>query len=206
MSEATSKTRITRKRLELYLQQLERPEQYDINLEQYVTDPLAASGLLFLALANGDISGKTIADLGSGSGVFACGAGKLGASKVFAVEIDRNLVELIRRNASDLPVTVVNSSVEDFTEEVDTVFMNPPFGSVDPGADRMFLEKAMQISQKVYSIHNRKSAEWVENFYSKRGKILSKINVNLTVPHIYPHHTRKSRDIEAVAFVVEPKH
>lgn len=205
MSETASNSRITKKRLELFLQRLERPERYDIALEQYVTDPVVASSILFLAHGNGDIDGKIVADLGSGSGIFACGAALLGARSVYAVEIDKGLIGLLSNNSKGLPVKVVNSPVEEFSQKVDTVIMNPPFGSVQPGSDRVFLEKAVEVSGRIYSIHNVKSRDWVEQFYSSRGRILSTINLNIAVPHIYPHHTRKTRDIEAIAFVVEVK-
>ncbi len=206
MSETVRSTRITRKRLELFLQKLEKPKEYDIRKEQYVTDPATASHILFLALSNGDIAGKKVADLGAGSGVFACGAAMLGADSVLAVEIDSGMAELLRRNSRDLPVTVLNSSVDEFSESVDTVIMNPPFGSVEPGADRIFLEKAVQLSKMIYSIHNMKSVQWIEKYYSSNADIVSKISLKLAIPHIYPHHTSRSKDIDAVAFVVKTRH
>ncbi len=66
-------------------------------------------------LAQTEVAGKTILDLGTGSGILAVAAAKLGATKVHAVDIDPLAVEAARetarRNAVSNKVTVAESSI-----------------------------------------------------------------------------------------------
>ena len=206
MSETVNNGRVSKKALELFLQNLQRPDSYNIKLEQYVTDPVTAANLLFLAYGNGDVRGRMIADLGSGSGILACGAAFMGAEKVFAVELDPVLAALSAQNGRDYDIEVRNIPVSSFDVQVDTVLMNPPFGSVVPASDRAFLEKAASLGRMIYSIHNAKSDDWISRFYSEKGSILARIQLTLTIPHLYPHHRSAIAEIPAVAYVVAVDH
>ena len=66
-------------------------------------------------LAQTEVAGKTILDLGTGSGILAVAAAKLGATKVHAVDTDPLAVEAAqetaRRNAVSNKVTVAESSI-----------------------------------------------------------------------------------------------
>lgn len=66
-------------------------------------------------LAQTEVAGKTILDLGTGSGILAVAAAKLGASSVHAVDIDPLAVEAAqetaRRNAVSDTVTVAEGSI-----------------------------------------------------------------------------------------------
>lgn len=196
----------TKKELEILLQKLERPERYKNGLEQYPTDAYLASYILFIAYLDGNIAGKTVADLGSGNGIFAVGSLLLGAARSYSVEIDPDMWPIIERNSTGLDSEVVRGGVSQFSTEVDTVIMNPPFGSVRPGADREFLEKATELARHVYAIHNSKSADFVRNYYLERGEIIREEKVKVQVPMIYRHHTRANESIPAVFFHVLSKH
>lgn len=54
--------------------------------------------LMIESLLDGDIKGKRVLDMGSGTGVLAIVAAKLGAEKVLAVEIDDMAEESVREN------------------------------------------------------------------------------------------------------------
>lgn len=188
----------SQKQLEIALSRLEWPNGFNIGLEQYPTDPGLAAKIAVTAYLDGNVRNRTIADLGAGFGMLSCAFALLGSKHVFAVEIDKNLADLGKRNCSNLSVTFINEDVRNFIENVDTVVMNPPFGSVNAHQDRIFLEKALQISSVIYSIHNAKSASYVRNIYSSRGRILRDEAVNVKVPRIYGHHTHSWMDIPAV--------
>ena len=85
----------------------------------------------------------------------------LGAKRVVCVDIDENALEIARRNAQKLGVEVelAHSDVRDFNEKGDTVVMNPPFGAqiANRHADRVFVERALDVANVVYSIHNARS-------------------------------------------------
>ncbi|MEO2152452.1 MAG: METTL5 family protein [Thermococcus sp.] len=156
-----------KKHLAMLLSKLEGFPEPKPELEQYRTPGNVAAELLWLAYSAGDIAGKVVADLGTGTGVLAIGAKLLGAEKVYALEVDGKALEVARKNAERAGVEVefIQADVSEFGERVDTVVMNPPFGSQRKGADRPFLLKAFEVADRVYSIHLAKPE--VRNFIEK---------------------------------------
>ncbi|AHL23619.1 METTL5 family protein [Thermococcus nautili] len=176
-----------KKHLAMLLSKLEGFPEPKPELEQYRTPGNVAAELLWLAYSAGDIAGKVVADLGTGTGVLAIGAKLLGAEKVYAVEVDEKALEVARRNAERAGVEVefINADVSEFGEKVDTVVMNPPFGSQRKGADRPFLLKAFEVADRVYSIHLAKPE--VRNFIEKFSADSGFTSIRLaTVPFEIP--------------------
>jgi putative methylase len=192
----------SKKELEIFLQKLKGNRAYRVDLEQYPTDPAVASNLLNTAYLDGNIEEKMVADLGSGNGIFAVGAALLGSKKVYAVESDPTLIEVLKENANGFDIEVLNEDVSKFNLSVDTVIMNSPFGSVITHSDRKFLKKAVESAEVIYSIHNSKSSDYVEKFYKAHGEIIRKYNTAITVPRIYEHHTMERAKIVCVVFTV----
>ena len=193
----------SKKDLEIYLQKLQKPEFYKNQLEQYPTSAAVAAEILFLALLDGNILDKTVADLGAGNGIFSVGAALLGANKVYAVELDENMVKVLRKNSEDLDVEIIQGDVITFRENVDTVFMNPPFGSVIEGSDRKFLDSAMKFGKHIYSIHNLKSADFIRSYYSREFTIMREQRMGIMVPRLYAHHTMDQKSIPGIFFHCE---
>ena len=112
-------------------------------LEQYSTPPDIAFEIIKKVNSSGNLSGK-VADLGSGTGRLAIAAALLGAD-VTGYEIDSEAISISEKYSSqnNLDIKWINAAVEGIDTEFDTVIMNPPFGSQRPGADKIFLEKAM---------------------------------------------------------------
>lgn len=192
----------SKKNLEIRLQKLEKLNSYNNSLEQYPTDASLASEILFLAVLDGNIEGKIVGDFGAGNGILGIGAALLGSEKVYCVEVDHQATEVIHRNSGGLNVEVLEMNISSFKENVDTVVMNPPFGSVVKGSDRKFLEKAVNLSKKVYSIHNARSADFVRNFYVEYGEITREVKVKIRTPRIYSHHSSDMDVIEGIFFSV----
>ncbi len=192
----------SKKKLEIFLQKLDKPAAYRNDLEQYPTDASLASEILFLALLDGNIEGKIVGDFGAGNGVLGIGASLIGARKVFCVEVDHKMATIIIQNSKGLEVDVCEMDISKFQEKVDTVVMNPPFGSVKKGADRIFLEKAAELSSYAYSIHNIKSSEFVRKFYEEHGEILRESKVRIRTPRLYAHHSSDFDWIDGVFFTV----
>ena len=178
-----------KKHLAMLLSKLEGFRNPKPELEQYRTPGDVAAELLWLASSLGDIGGKVVADLGAGTGVLTAGACLLGAKKVYAVEKDGEAVEVLIRNVSRLGlidcVEIVLSDVSEFSERVDTVVMNPPFGSQVKHADRPFLLKAFEVSDVVYSIHLAKPEvrRFIEVFPKDAGFFVTH---RLTLPFEIP--------------------
>lgn len=70
------------------------------------------------------------------------------------LDIDEEALEVARENASDFELAdqmewvqcdVAQLLPSRFPHKVDTVIMNPPFGTKNKGIDMIFLEKALQV-------------------------------------------------------------
>jgi putative methylase len=162
---------ITRAQLAITISKLKGFEEPDPAKEQYVTDSEIASQMLWNAYMLGDVKDKIVADLGCGTGILGLGALLLDAKWVIMVDIDRGAQEIARQNHDSLKerfglgenLTFVNSDIREYSKEVDTVIENPPFGVQNEHADRVFLEKAFEVGNAVYSLHKIES----ENFIRK---------------------------------------
>ncbi|MBU0980210.1 MAG: METTL5 family protein [Nanoarchaeota archaeon] len=157
----------SQKQLAVALSRLKPFDRPKARLEQYPTDPEIAAKLLWTARMRGDIEGKTIADLGCGTGILTCGALLVGARHVFCVDVDKAVFPILEQNLSSLNlgadnITIINSDINDFDDDVDTVVMNPPFGVQKKHADRPFVERALKISKAAYSIHKAESREFLQ--------------------------------------------
>ena len=202
-----------KKHLAMLLSRLEGFPEPKPELEQYRTPGDVAAELLWLAYSFGDIEGKAVADLGAGTGVLSVGAALLGAGKVYAVEVDAKAVEVAKRNARSLGVEekieFVNADVTEFDRRVDTVVMNPPFGSQRKHADRPFLLKAFEVADVVYSIHLAKGE--VRNFleaFSREHNFIPRIltTVYFEIPAQFFFHRKRLERITTDLYRLERVH
>ncbi|HDD31173.1 MAG TPA: methyltransferase domain-containing protein [Thermococcus litoralis] len=186
-----------KKHLAMILSNLRGFEEPKPELEQYKTPGDVAAELLWLAHSMGDIEGKIIADLGAGTGVLSIGASLMGAKKVYAVEKDKKALEIAMENAETLNIKnieFVGTSVDEFEVRVDTVIMNPPFGSQNPKADRPFLFKAFEISDVIYSIHLAKEEvrRFIRIFVRDNGfKITHRLTLTFEIPAQFFFHRKR---------------
>ncbi|WP_148883718.1 METTL5 family protein [Thermococcus aciditolerans] len=187
-----------KKHLAMTLSRLDGFKNPKPELEQYRTPGNVAAELLWLAHSMGDLEGRVVADLGAGTGVLSVGACLLGAGKVYAVEVDDDAVEVLHENLDSLGladcVDVVHTDVSDFSERVDTVVMNPPFGSQNPHADRPFLMKAFEVSDVVYSIHLAKPEvrRFIEAFVRDFGfSITHRVTLPFEIPAQFFFHRKR---------------
>ena len=131
------------------------PQAY---LEQYTITPEVAAEILYIATyIYDDIADKTVIDLGCGTGRLAIAAALLGAKEVVGVDIDKSAIKQAMRNAGKLGVQTrmdwIIADIDAIRGNFDTVLENPPFGVQKRRADRKFLEKALQIGKRIYSLH-----------------------------------------------------
>ena len=93
--------RLVRKlELELLLSQIEPHPSPKPSLEQYtIPVDIAAVMLRIAAYTHGGIVGKTVLDLGCGTGRLALGAAFLGAKQVVGVDIDRDAAKVAFENS-----------------------------------------------------------------------------------------------------------
>lgn len=163
-----------------------------LSLRQYVTPPSIAAELLWTAFMNNDIESKIVFDLGSGTGMLSIGASLLGG-KVTGFELDGEAIKTAIKNAQELGARVIffEEDVDAVTGEPDTIFMNPPFMVKDGKNDRVFLEKAFSLCDRVYSIHNSATNKWIRDFAKSHGFTPELISTReFKLPKQYVHHER----------------
>jgi len=192
-----------KKQLEILLQKLNLHSKPKVYLEQYPTPADIAAKILFDAYSLGDIEGKKVCDLGCGTGIFSIGAVLLGAKEVIGIDIDKEVIEVARKNAEQLGVEgmikFIVSDIKEFNETCDCVIMNPPFGSQQEHADTPFLIKALEIAPVVHSIHMLKTENYIENLVHRHnGMITHKERVVFEIKHMFKFHKREKAEVEAM--------
>jgi putative methylase len=216
--------------LELFLSQIEPNPSPQANLEQYtVSEAVAATMLYIAAYTNDDIIGKTVLDLGCGTGRFALAASYLGAERVVGVDIDKVAVKAASENSEKTGVKTnvqwVVGDVTAITGSFDTVLQNPPFGVQKRAADRKFLEKALEVGNAVYSLHNHPqtdkqlikrlkanpgsllqvaSSPFIEKFVkSHHGVVKAVYAMLMTIPHMFDFHTKMKHDFIVDLYLIK---
>jgi putative methylase len=228
-----SQERIIRKLdLERFLSETEINPSPKVSLEQYTISEHVAADMLYLAAyGHGDIVGKTVLDLGCGTGRLALGAAFLGAKTVLGIDLDRAAVALASETAAKKELAAradwVAGDVDAITGKFDTVLQNPPFGVQTRGADRKFLEKALEVGCMVYSLHNHpktdmqliqrlKSAHgdlvrvqpspFIEKFIGERGGVVSSVYALLMmIPRMFDFHTKTRHDFVVDLYIIKSK-
>lgn len=191
------------KQLEMTLQRLAGFTRPQAALEQYQTPAPLAARLLYHALMKGDIEGKTVLDLGCGTGILTIGAALLGAASVTGVDIDERALVVARKNA-DLIGTEVRFLAVDVREggcrerigTCDTVVMNPPFGAQKAHADRPFIDCALSVAGVTYSIFNAGSIPFVEAYTAQKAEITERIGSAFILKRTFAFHTKDVQEIE----------
>ncbi len=202
----------TRRRLAQELAVVAGFEDPRAPLEQYHTPPELAAHIVHVADLQGDVAGRTVLDLGCGTGMLALGAALRGPERVVGVDVDpaplstavenerrvgaTAAVDWVRADATRLPVATGDA----------TVLMNPPFGAQagNEGADRAFLETAAEVAAVSYSVHNEGSRSFVESFAGDNGgEVTHAFAAEFDLPRQFDHHTEPSTTIDAEVFRIE---
>ncbi|KAI9192841.1 hypothetical protein LWI28_028415 [Acer negundo] len=203
------------KQLESLLGDLQQFSNPKLELEQYPTGPHIASRLLYTAENSfGDVSNKVVADFGCGCGTLGAAAALLGAEQVLAFDIDTESLELASENAEELELDInfVQCDIRNLVwrgQIVDTVVMNPPFGTRKKGADMDFLCVALKVaSQAVYSLHKTSTRDHVRraalrDFNASSAEVLCELRFD--VPQLYKFHKKKEVNIAVDLWRFVPK-
>jgi len=180
-----------------------------IQLEQYTTPAAIAADILFLAaFVYQDIVGKTVVDLGTGTGRLAIGASNLGARQITAIDIDSSAIEVARENAETARANIdwMVGDLEAIHGEFDTVIMNPPFGTKQRHLDKVFLGKAIQIGRVVYSLHKSTTREHISRFLRRHGCKVDAIHeYTLEIPMMFEHHRKRKHPVKVDCYRVETR-
>ncbi len=193
---------LDKKHLEIILSKLkpiESPKEY---FEQYTTPSNIVAHILNLANLNGDIKNKKVIDFGCGSGVFSIGASLLGAKEVIGIDVDADVIDIAKTNADelDLDIEFLCEDVRKFSGECDTVVQNPPFGMRgERHMDAIFIEKALECADTVYTLHRggydndgvNKSRDFLRSFIQNKGAEISQIKeYKFDTPYMFKFHKK----------------
>jgi putative methylase len=205
MFELKSRTiRIRKHDLAINLQTVGSHPIPKVALEQYSVPADLAAEVLFRACYEfGDIEGKTVVDLGAGTGRLALGASMLGAEYTVGAELDRLALEVGARNCKRLGLKVdwVLAEIGTLRGPVDTVVMNPPFGTRSPHADTRFLQTALRIGKVVYSIHKTSTRKHLERWFGEHnGKANVILSTDMEISHQFSFHKKHKRYVEVDVF------
>jgi len=198
------------RQLEMALQKCAGFEQPKASREQYQTPATLAARLLYDAFVGGDIAGKTVTDLGCGTGILAIGAALLGATAVRGIDLDPDALRTARKNAALLGADVefvvadLGGTGRDAGEgcaggigPCDTVVMNPPFGAQKRNvhADRPFIDCALTIAPVTYGIFNAGSTSFVEAYIAGKGRVTGRVAGTFPLKRSFAFHTRDVQEI-----------
>lgn len=198
------------KHLAMVLENVKPNPHPKVELEQYSLGGDVASRIIWFAgKVNDDICGKFVLDLGCGSGILAIGAALLGADFVLGLDFDFDVLKVALDNAKLMNVSsktsfiCVDISNIYLRNNVDTVIQNPPFGVHRRGADRVFLKKALEISNVVYSIHKYSFENhiFLSKFISSLGGVITHVMpFTLSIPHTFDFHRELKRKVNVVLY------
>ena len=216
--------------LEMLLSQVEPHPSPKPSLEQYtIPSDVAATILYVAAYMHNNIVGKTVLDLGCGTGRLALGAAFLGAKEVVGVDIDKTAIRTALKNAEKLglkgKVQWVVADISAVHGKFDVVLQNPPFGVQKRGADRKFIEKALEVGETIYSLHKHPRTDkkllkkiktgknelipvfpspFLEKFIKTRGgEVMAVYAMAIKIPHMFSFHTKKKHEFIVDLYIIE---
>ncbi len=214
--------------MELFLSKVAAQPSPQVQLEQYTISPSVAANMLYIAAyTNNDIAGKSVLDLGCGTGRLSLGAAFLGANSVVAVDVDRLSIKTAVKNSTNAGlagyVEWVNGDINAIMGKFDAVMQNPPFGVQSRGADRVFLVKALEVGKKIYSLHNHPETDsrlisklkaigflqvepspFLARFVEKNGGAVRAVYAMLmTIPKMFEFHIKPRHDFVVDCYVIE---
>jgi putative methylase len=226
-----AQTRLIRKLdLERFLSQVKPHPSPNVNLEQYTLSESTAATMLHLAAYTyGGIVGKRVLDLGCGTGRLALAAAFLGAESVVGVDIDRVAVRVAAESSANVglndKVNWVAGDIDAVAGKFDTVVQNPPFGVQKRTADRRFLEKALELGDAVFSLHNHpvtdkrlvaklrscggqplqvEASPFIQRFVEERGgRVEAVYGLPLVIPRMFDFHTKARHESVIDLYVIK---
>jgi len=203
---------MSKAQLGIVLSRLKGFIQPKVRTEQYLTNPEIAADMIYGAYMAGYIDGKIIADFGAGNGILGLGAALMGAGKTYLIESESKAIGIINKNMDLLKselgdlfdqnkVVIFEGDVEKFSEKVDLILQNPPFGTKKEHADKEFLAKAFELAGNVYTLHKTSTREFIIEFAFKNNFILKEaVDYRFRLKKSMGYHIKPSKIIEVTLF------
>ena len=213
-SESLGRGRVgSKKELAVLLSRLRGFEGPKVMAEQYTTDAEVAAEVLWAAYMKGDI-GKVSVDLGCGPGILGIGLLVLGAEKVYLVDFDKDALEIAKNNLEKAKSEYkilgeaiwLLDDVANFNKKVGLVVQNPPFGVKVRNADRLFLKKAFEVGDTIYSFHKSESKKFLQSFSKDNNFAITDVfDFSFPLKATMEFHSRKIKRILVSCFRFEKR-
>ncbi|GBD02764.1 Release factor glutamine methyltransferase [bacterium HR19] len=198
----------------IIISQLEGFSNPKIFMEQYETDGDMCAFLMEKAYY--DIYRRYVVDLGCGTGFLSFASAMCEAQKVFGVDIDKKALAVAVENKKklayefglNLNVSFICTDVRYFyvKRRFDTCVMNPPFGIKNKGADRLFLKKAFEISDIVWTFLSANSEPFVKKFSEENGfEVSSVFKGKIQLRRKYFFHRKKVEFLDVDIYRIKRK-
>lgn len=201
--------------MEIFLSQLKGIPKPRASLEQYEIPGELAAQIINIAYLSGDIRNKRVADFGCGSGRLTIGSTLMDAKEVIGIDIDEESIKVAEENvkiAESLinheihnKIKFIKKDILDWNGKVDTVIQNPPFGIQSLHADRLFIKKALECGNKIYSLHRyyEKSRVFLKKFIEQNdGKVEKIIKFKYKIPYMFKFHRKPYVTYEVDLFII----
>ena len=231
MGKPAQKRLIRKLDLKLFLSSIPAHPSPNASLEQYtISETVAATMLYVAAYTYGDITGKRVLDLGCGTGRLSLASAFLGAESVVGIDINKTAIKLAHENSVQTGFKAqtqwIQGDIAAVTGKFDTVVQNPPFGVQKRSADRRFLEKALEVGNAVYSLHNHpytdkqllsrlkagagllqvEPSPFILKFVNEHGgRVDAAYALPLVIPHMFNFHTKAKQEIVIDLYVIRRK-
>ena len=231
MGKPAQKRLIRKLDLEIFLSNIPVHPSPNASLEQYtISETVAATMLYVAAYTYGDITGKRVLDLGCGTGRLSLASAFLGAESVVGIDINKTAIKLAHENSVQTGFKAqtqwIQGDIAAVTGKFDTVVQNPPFGVQKRSADRRFLEKALEVGNAVYSLHNHpytdkqllsrlkagagllqvEPSPFILKFVNEHGgRVDAAYALPLVIPHMFNFHTKAKQEIVIDLYVIRRK-
>lgn len=194
----------SKKDLEIALAGLRGFSEPRWELEQYATPAEIAADWLWQAALKGDLNGKVIADLACGPGILGIGALLMGARKVFFVDKSEEAIRICRENYGIIQKEYligqgefVIGNIKVFDEEAEVILENPPFGTKEKHADKLFLEKAFSVGKVVWSMHKSTTKGFVEAIARDHQFLITHFyKYNFPIKAMFRWHEKPVKEVE----------
>lgn len=201
-----------KKELSILLSKLCTFAKPKVGLEQYSIDSENAAMILWNAFLLRDIKDKIIADLGCGTGILGLGALLLGAEHCYFVDKSKKAMQIAKKNLlllekagflSRRKATFFIKDVAKFKKNADTMLQNPPFGTKQQHADRVFIDAALKNGKVIYSLHKTATLDFVKSYIASRGIITHIFKLKLQLKATMPWHKAKIKRIDVTCIRIE---
>ncbi len=120
--------------------------------------------------------------------------------------METEVSKFIEKQVFQRKAEFLHEDVKNFTKKADVVVQNPPFGTKVRHADTEFLEKAMQLSKVIYSVHKATSKGFVQALCRDRGFEITNIwYYKLPLKASLKWHKRKIYHVDIACFRLEKR-